>query len=82
MAGEMLKVLIAEDELMIADMAEETLVKHGYEVCGIARTVAEAVRLWIQRRTNSQSLFSLNERSCAPSLRSRYVLLSLHRCTL
>jgi response regulator of citrate/malate metabolism len=48
MAGEMLKVLIAEDELMIADMAEETLVKHGYEVCGIARTVAGAVRLWIQ----------------------------------
>jgi CheY-like chemotaxis protein len=41
----MLKVLIAEDELMIADMAEEILVKYGYEVCGIARTVAEAVAL-------------------------------------
>jgi DNA-binding response OmpR family regulator len=40
-----MKVLIAEDELMIADMAEEILVKHGYEVCGIARTVAEAVAL-------------------------------------
>jgi CheY-like chemotaxis protein len=41
----MLKVLIAEDDLMIADMAEEILVKAGYEVCGIARTVSEAVEL-------------------------------------
>jgi DNA-binding response OmpR family regulator len=40
-----LKVLIAEDDLMIADMAEEILVNAGYEVCGIARTVAEAVAL-------------------------------------
>jgi two-component system, response regulator PdtaR len=41
----MLKVLIAEDDLMIADTAEEVLVDSGYEVCGIARTVAEAVAL-------------------------------------
>jgi two-component system, response regulator PdtaR len=41
----MLRVLIAEDELMIADMLEETLVTSGYEVCGIARTVDEAVAL-------------------------------------
>ncbi|MEO8322249.1 MAG: response regulator [Bradyrhizobium sp.] len=41
----MLKVLIAEDDLMIADLAEEILVDHGYQVCGIARTVAEAVAL-------------------------------------
>jgi CheY-like chemotaxis protein len=40
-----LKVLIAEDDLMIADLAEEILVGGGYEVCGIARTVAEAVAL-------------------------------------
>ncbi len=39
------KVLIAEDDLMIADMAEEVLVERGYEVCGIARTVADAVEL-------------------------------------
>jgi DNA-binding response OmpR family regulator len=39
------KVLIVEDELMIADMIGETLVDHGYEVCGIPRTVAEAVAL-------------------------------------
>ena len=41
----MLKVLIAEDELMIADLIEETLIASGYEVCGIARTVDEAVAL-------------------------------------
>jgi DNA-binding response OmpR family regulator len=39
------KVLIAEDDLMIADMLEMSLVDSGYEVCGIARTVAEAVAL-------------------------------------
>jgi DNA-binding response OmpR family regulator len=41
----MLTVVIAEDDLMIADMAEEMLVDYGYKVCGIARTVAEAVAL-------------------------------------
>src|ERR1700730_10727120 len=41
----MLKVLIAEDDLMIADMAEEVLAESGYDVCGIARTVADAVAL-------------------------------------
>jgi DNA-binding response OmpR family regulator len=41
----MVKVLIAEDDLMIADMAEEMLIECGYEVCGIARTVTEAVEL-------------------------------------
>ena len=41
----MLKVLIAEDELMIADLLEEGLVESGYEVCGIARTVDVAVAL-------------------------------------
>jgi len=39
----MLKVLIAEDDLMIADMAEEILIEHGYEVCAIARTVADGI---------------------------------------
>ena len=46
----MLKVLIAEDDLMIADMAEEILIRNGYEVCGIARTVADAVALGRQHR--------------------------------
>ncbi len=41
----MLKVLIAEDDLMIADMAEAFLEESGYEVCGIARTVDAAVHL-------------------------------------
>jgi DNA-binding response OmpR family regulator len=37
------KILIVEDDLMIADMTEQVLVDHGYEVCGIARTVDAAV---------------------------------------
>lgn len=46
----MLKVLVAEDDLMIADMAEDFLVGCGYEVCGIARTVDEAVALGLLHR--------------------------------
>jgi DNA-binding response OmpR family regulator len=41
----MLKVMIAEDDLMMADMLEDVLVGNGYEVCGIARTVAKGVEL-------------------------------------
>ncbi len=41
----MCKVLIVEDDVLIADMNEHILLENGYEVCGIARTVAEAVRL-------------------------------------
>jgi hypothetical protein len=35
----MLKVVIAEDDLMIAELAEDILVETEYQVCGIARTV-------------------------------------------
>jgi PAS domain S-box-containing protein len=41
----MLTVMIAEDDLLIADMLEESLVDAGYRVCGIARSVAEGVAL-------------------------------------
>lgn len=34
-------VMIAEDDLLIADMLEDALVAGGYEVCGIARTVKQ-----------------------------------------
>ncbi len=44
-ASPLLKVLIAEDELMIADLLEETLLMSGYAVCGVARTVDEAIAL-------------------------------------
>jgi len=40
-----LKVLIVEDDLLMADMVEMLLVDSGYDVCGIARNVAEAVAL-------------------------------------
>ena len=41
----MLKVLIVEDDFMIADCLEAILVEAGYEVCGIAGTVPEGVLL-------------------------------------
>lgn len=41
----MLKVLIAEDDLIIADMVEDQLVRDGFSVCGIATNIAEATAL-------------------------------------
>ncbi len=41
----MLKVLIAEDSILLADMLESFLEDEGYNVCGIASTVNEAVML-------------------------------------
>ena len=38
------KVLIVENDLMTADMAEEAL-SEDYEVCGIARTVGEGLEM-------------------------------------
>jgi DNA-binding response OmpR family regulator len=41
----MLKILIAVDDLAVADMVEETLIKAGYEASGMAARVAQAVAL-------------------------------------
>ncbi|MEG3162988.1 response regulator [Sphingomonas sp. PB2P19] len=41
----MAKIIIAEDDLMIADMTEQFLNERGYEVCGIAMTVKSAIEL-------------------------------------
>lgn len=41
----MLKVLVAEDNLILADFLAEFLVSQGYDVCGKASTVGEAVAL-------------------------------------
>lgn len=41
----MRRVLIVEDDFMIADYLEEILVEAGYEVCGIAGNVADAIAL-------------------------------------
>ena len=41
----MTKVMIAEDDLLTADMLRDALVENGYDVCGIARTVDKAVEL-------------------------------------
>ncbi len=41
-------ILIVEDNYMIADMVEDTLLTNGYRVCGIAGTVAEGLALYRQ----------------------------------
>jgi two-component system, response regulator PdtaR len=38
-----MKVLIVEDELLVADYLEELIVSYGYEVCAIATSAPEAV---------------------------------------
>jgi DNA-binding response OmpR family regulator len=43
-------VMIAEDDLLVADMLEEVLVNSGYDVCGIASTVDKAVELGERHR--------------------------------
>jgi two-component system, response regulator PdtaR len=39
------KVLIVEDDFMVADCLEETLKDAGYDVCGVAGNIADAIRL-------------------------------------
>jgi DNA-binding response OmpR family regulator len=46
----MTKVMIAEDDLQIADMMRDILVRAGYEVCAIARTVAEGIEIGERHR--------------------------------
>ena len=43
--GHMLKVLIAEDNVLLADIIEGYLISRGYDVCGLAGSVDEAVAL-------------------------------------
>jgi DNA-binding response OmpR family regulator len=38
-------VLLAEDEILIAIEIQDTLEEFGYDVCGIAATASEAVRM-------------------------------------
>jgi CheY-like chemotaxis protein len=45
----MVKVVIAEDDLLIADLLEDVLVGAGFEVCGMAASVGEAIDLCNQR---------------------------------
>jgi DNA-binding response OmpR family regulator len=43
--GPMQRVLIVEDDVMIADCLEEFLLEARYHICGIAGSVADAIRL-------------------------------------
>jgi DNA-binding response OmpR family regulator len=40
-----MKILIVEDDLMVADLLEESLILAGFDVCAIARNTAKAVVL-------------------------------------
>jgi hypothetical protein len=51
----MSKVLIAENDLLLADMLEEDLMHAGYDVCGIARTVEEGVAIGLPSRSGSRA---------------------------
>ena len=48
--GRARKVLVVEDELMVADIIEEVLVDAGFQVCGITGSTREAVLLAEQHR--------------------------------
>jgi DNA-binding response OmpR family regulator len=41
----MQRVLVVEDDLLTTDLLEDALLEGGYEVCGTARTVVEAVEI-------------------------------------
>ena len=43
-------IMIAEDELLIADLMTEVLTDSGYDICGVAGSVAEAIELGERRR--------------------------------
>jgi DNA-binding response OmpR family regulator len=40
-----MKILIVDDDVMLADLLEATLLAQGHDVCGIANRVAEAIAL-------------------------------------
>ena len=46
----MAKILIVEDDFMIADCLEEILQDAGYDVCGIASEVEQAIRIGQEQR--------------------------------
>lgn len=41
----MAKVLIAEDDIFIADLLEDAVREAGFDVCGVATTAADAIAL-------------------------------------
>ena len=68
----MLKVLITEDNLILADILEGYLISQGYDVCGIATTVDEAVALADLHKPDLAVLdFRLQDRSYGSQIRAR-----------
>jgi DNA-binding response OmpR family regulator len=50
MEATLANIIIAEDDLLIADLLEGFLVRAGFTVCGMASTVAETIDLCNQHR--------------------------------
>jgi DNA-binding response OmpR family regulator len=75
----MVKILLVDDDFMLADCLEEALVDAGYEVCGIAGTVEDAIALGEAHRPDI-GIFDLrladgrSGTEVAAALRGRYRL--------
>lgn len=68
----MARIIIVEDDLLIADLLEDVLVDAGYDVCGIASNVAEAVDLCDRRRPDLAVLdLRLADGDCGTEIAAR-----------
>ncbi len=68
----MLKALIVEDNVMLADILEDSLLSGGYDVCAIAHTVDDAVLLADLHQPDIAVLdFRLGDNSYGSDIRPR-----------
>ncbi len=64
-------VLIAEDDLNVANALAEVIINAGYGLCGIARTVDEAIELGLTTKPHV-ALLDLRLADHRPSPRSPF----------
>jgi CheY-like chemotaxis protein len=57
-----MRVLVVDDDVLLADCLAEALLEDGHEVCGIASTVAEAVAL-ARRHRPAVGIFDMQLRA-------------------
>ena len=68
----MVKVLIVEDDILVGDILETFLVSAGYDVCGVALSVDEAVMLADLHQPDLAVLdFRLADGGYGPEIKSR-----------
>ena len=56
--NQQMRVIVAEDDLMVADLLEEILAGAGFQVCGIGRTVEAAIEI-ARRHRPELAIFDL-----------------------